>query len=168
MVLHKNQFETVYQTYCDQLYRYAYSLCHNDAQSKDLVSDTFLKAFQYLPEEHVNMEAWLYQVLYHLFLDQKRKQNRHPWLSLESFPFLKSKEEPKQAYQNKRRTQLLLKQIFALKETYQMVLYLYYFHQYSIQEISEQLQLSISNVKIRLSRGRALLRHEMEEYKDEL
>lgn len=166
--MHGHQFEAIYRTYCDRLYHYAYSLCHDDAQSKDLVSDTFLKAFQYLPEEHMNMEAWLYQVLYHLFLDQKRKQNRHPLLSLESFPFLKAKEEPKQEFQKRSRTELLLEQIFSLKETYQMVLYLYYFHQYSIQEISEQLHLSISNVKIRLRRGRALLKQEMEEHKDEL
>lgn len=163
-----NVLEEVYKAYMQTLYYYAFSLCKNEAQAKDLVADTFLKAFEYLPDEHINMEAWLHQVLYHLYVDEVRKSKRHPWLPLEKFTFLKGRENPSEDVEKARRKQVLIQKIFALPKTYHQVLYEFYFNQKSIQEISEQHHISISNVKVRLLRGRALLRKEMEDQKDEI
>lgn len=163
-----NVLEEVYQAYMKTLYYYAFSLCKEEALAKDLVADTFLKAFEYLPDQHVNIEAWLHQVLYHLYVDEVRKRKRHPWLPIDAFPFLKGKENPSKDVERAQRRNMLIEKIVALPTTYRQVLYEFYFNQKSIQEISEQYQMSISNVKIRLLRGRALLRKEMEEQKDEI
>lgn len=163
-----NVLEEVYQAYMQALYYYAFSLCKEEAFAKDLVADTFLKAFEYLPDEHVNIEAWLHQVLYHLYIDEIRKRRRHPWLPIDSFSFLKGKESPSKDVEKAQRRQYILEKIAALPQTYQQVIFEFYFNQKSIQEISKQYHMSISNVKIRLLRGRTLLRKEMEEKKDEI
>ena len=52
--------------------------------------------------------------------------------------------------------------IVALPEKYKAVLHLHYYEGYSVAEIGEILKLSQSAVKMRLSRGRELLKLEME------
>ena len=55
-----------------------------------------------------------------------------------------------------------------LPEKYRIVIHLFYYEDYAIREIAEILHLSESNVKIRLSRGRALLRQTLkEEWEDD-
>lgn len=166
--MHGNELEKYYKQYANKLYYYAFSLCKEDAMAKDLVSDTFLKAFQSLPDAHVNVEAWLFQVLHHLFLDMTRKKKRHPWLSFDQLPVFKAKENPKEAFEEHERNHDLITKLFSLPVIYRDVLYEYYFAQKSIQEISRQYSLSESNVKIRLLRGRSMLKKEMEEHQDEI
>lgn len=163
-----NVIEEVYRRYMQVLYYYAFSLCKNEAQAKDLVADTFLKAFTYLPDEHVNIEARLHQVLYHLYIDETRKTKRHPWLPIEKFISLKGTENPSKEVEEAYRKQMLIQMIQALPKTYHLVLYEFYFNQKSIQEISEQHHISISNIKIRLLRGQAMLKKEMEGHVDEI
>ena len=44
-----------------------------------------------------------------------------------------------------------------------MVIHLFYYEEYSIHEIAQLLKLSESNVKVRLSRGRKLLKNIIQE-----
>ena len=55
-----------------------------------------------------------------------------------------------------------------LPEKYRIVIHLFYYEDYSVGEIAGILNLSESNVKVRLSRGRTLLRDALkEEWKDD-
>ena len=50
-----------------------------------------------------------------------------------------------------------------LPEKYRVVIHLFYYEDYSINEIADILKISVSNVKVRLSRGRMLLRETLKE-----
>ena len=50
-----------------------------------------------------------------------------------------------------------------LPEKYRIILHLFYYEDYTTQKISDILHLSVSNVKTRLSRGRALLKETLKE-----
>ena len=50
-----------------------------------------------------------------------------------------------------------------LPEKYRIVIHLFYYEDYSVQEIASILKLSESNVKVRLSRGRAMLKNSLQE-----
>lgn len=50
-----------------------------------------------------------------------------------------------------------------LIEKYRIVIHLYYYEDYSVNEIAAVLKLTQSNVKVRLSRGRLLLRNTLKE-----
>ena len=54
-----------------------------------------------------------------------------------------------------------------LPEKYRIVIHLYYYEDYAVREIADILKLSESNVKIRLSRGRALLKKILKEEWDD-
>lgn len=55
-------------------------------------------------------------------------------------------------------SETLFDTVMKLPEKYRIVLHLFYYEDYTTQEISDILHLSVSNVKTRLSRGRALLK----------
>lgn len=56
----------------------------------------------------------------------------------------------------------ILKDIVRLPTKYKTVIYLYYFEDYSIKQISEILKIKESATKMRLQRGRQLLKIELE------
>ncbi len=57
----------------------------------------------------------------------------------------------------------LFEMVMKLPERYRIVIHLYYYEDYSVNEIADILKLSESNVKTRLSRGRAMLKNVLKE-----
>lgn len=60
-------------------------------------------------------------------------------------------------------TQELFETVMKLPKKYRIVIHLFYYEDYSVQEIANILKITQSNVKIRLSRGRLLLRKTLKE-----
>lgn len=52
----------------------------------------------------------------------------------------------------------LFEEVMKLPEKYRIVIHLFYYEDYSVREIADILKLSESNAKVRLTRGRTLLR----------
>lgn len=64
----------------DELYRRAMKLCEgNEADSKDLVHDTAIKAIDNEDkfEKGTNLRAWLHTILYNTFVSKHRKKKRY-------------------------------------------------------------------------------------------
>ena len=57
----------------------------------------------------------------------------------------------------------LFEDVMKLPDKYRIVIHLFYYEDYSVREIDKILKLSESNVKVRLSRGRALLKDSLKE-----
>ena len=53
--------------------------------------------------------------------------------------------------------------VMDLPDKYRIVIHLFYYEDYSVNEIADVLNLSVSNVKVRLSRGRKLLKETLKE-----
>ena len=51
----------------------------------------------------------------------------------------------------------------ALPQKYRIVIHLHYYEEYSVHEIASALKLSESNVKVRLSRARGMLKEQLKE-----
>ena len=50
-----------------------------------------------------------------------------------------------------------------LPEKYRIVIHLFYYEDYSVKEIAQILNLTESNIKVRLNRGRKLLKKSLRE-----
>lgn len=62
----------------------------------------------------------------------------------------------------------LFEEVMKLPEKYRIVIHLFYYEDYSIREIAQIINATESNVKVRLTRGRRLLRNVLkEEWNDE-
>ena len=62
----------------------------------------------------------------------------------------------------------LFEEVMKLPEKYRIVIHLFYYEDYSIREIAQIINATESNVKVRLTRGRRLLKQVLkEEWNDE-
>lgn len=57
----------------------------------------------------------------------------------------------------------LFETVMHLPEKYRIVIHLFYYEDYTVHEIADILKLSEGNVKVRLSRGRSLLKEKLQE-----
>lgn len=77
------RFERDALVFTDQLYSAAMRYTKNPHDAKDLVQDTYLKAFASFHqfEPGTNLKAWLYRVLTTTFINSYRKAQRQPLLA---------------------------------------------------------------------------------------
>ena len=57
----------------------------------------------------------------------------------------------------------MFEEVLKLPEKYRIAIHLFYYEDYSVKEIAEILHTSESNVKVRLSRGRKMLKKTLQE-----
>ena len=144
--------EQVMAQYANSVYAAAYSLLKNKQDAEDVVQDTFMKYYArtrvFASAEH--LRAWLLRLAINRAKDLLRSASRKSCVPLE--------EDPQTAVFPLPENRGLFEAVLALPEQYRTVIHLYYYEDYSIQEIAGILRLSKQAVKSRLFRGRELLR----------
>ena len=149
------------ECYQDNLYAVAFNVCRNAEDAEDVVQETFFQYHtnnkQYEDEQHIR--AWLIRVA----INKAKNVNLTFWrrnkVSLEEYMETLTFETPE--------SENLFETVMRLPEKYRIVIHLFYYEEYTVKEIAEILKISESNVKARLSRGRAKLREELKEEWDD-
>ena len=145
--------EDAVRTHGDRLYRYCLLLLGNRSDAEDAVQDTFLtlvrKAPRFSSPEHE--KAWLLKVARNRSLDMLRKRRNLPEpLDDVSLPDMGGVPD-------------LFGALSELPEIYRSALCLHYVEGLSVGEIAAVVKRSPSAVKMRLMKGRELLKNEMED-----
>lgn len=144
----------------------AYSVTGNLAQSEDLAQEAFLIAWQKLGslKSADAIASWLCGITRNLARDWVRKQSKRPIDALDE-----NREglavytpSPEEASMHQERADVVWGALAEIPETYREPIILFYRQGESIRAIAEILELSEDAVKQRLSRGRKLLRAEVE------
>jgi len=151
--------------YWNEVYGFMLKRTENETDTEDIAIETFSKAFDkiatYNPEFQFN--TWLISIAKNVHIDMLRKKkstifveitNEENQLAYTIADTTPSVEDALIIEQNLSR---LLQFIKELKPHYQEVIQLRYFQEMSYQEISEQLNEPLSNVKIKLLRAKKLL-----------
>ena len=154
--------EDAYSRYADHIFAAAFSVCRNQADADDAVQDTFIKYNSadkdFRDESHI--KAWLLRVAINRAKDIRSsfwKRNRVSW---EEYMTGLVFDEP----ENSR----LFEAVMRLPERYRVVIHLYYYEEYDINEITDILHSKEGTIKSRLSRGRSLLKSILlEEWNDD-
>jgi RNA polymerase sigma factor (sigma-70 family) len=73
-------FDTEFMPHIDSMYNFAYRLTFDEDDAKDLVQDTYLKAFRFINsfEQGTNAKAWLFRILKNSFINDYRKKSKQP------------------------------------------------------------------------------------------
>lgn len=147
------QFEAAYDAYGGAVYRLAMVYLGRPADAEDVTQEAFLRLLYRAPaftgEEH--KKRWLLQVTANLCRDQLRGFWRKRVVELEDTLPAAVPEERE-----------ALRAVAGLPKQYRLPIHLYYYEGYSVAEITDILQLGQSAVKMRLKRGRELLKIELE------
>lgn len=154
-------FNIAYDRYSDMLYRIAYIYTGSHCESEDILQEVFIKLLNrkssFKDSDHE--KAWLIRVATNECKDYL-KSSRHSNMPLnDEIIWGKSCENDKKLD--------VQAGIISLDDKYKTIIYLYYYEDYSINEIAAILKLSKSAVKMRLSRARNQLKSMLEEYCNE-
>lgn len=73
-------FDQEFMPHINSMYNFAYRLTFDEDDSKDLVQDTYLKAYRFIHsfERGTNAKAWLFRILKNSFINDFRKKSKQP------------------------------------------------------------------------------------------
>lgn len=143
-----------YESYKTMLYRIAFAYMGNKFDSEDILQDAFIKLCYNAPvfTSREDEKRWIIRITINLCKDRLKSFWHRNKVDLEQLKEYAS--EPKELE--------LMQDILRLPGKYKTVIHLHYFEGYKIAEISKILKISESAVKMRLKRGRELLKIELE------
>jgi len=158
------QAAQLFDEYGDMLFRLAYSILLNRDDAEDAVQDIFIKIIGKVPDfaDRAQEKAWLTRVLVNQCRDQLRKRRLRIYTPLEEI-LEQGGKEPSVPGPEEADGTGVLQMVLALGEKYKEPLVLHYFEGFSVEETAEILGIGQSAVKMRLARGREMIKKRMEE-----
>ena len=158
-----SQTEQKYGRFCRSI---AYNILHNDEDSEECVSDTYLKAWDEMPPKRPEkLSAFLGRITRNISLhryDHRTAQKRggsEVTLALDELgECISSKESVENTIDDLELAALLNRFLAALAPQNRIIFVRRYWYLYSIKEISAQLGVSESKIKTSLFRTRNALR----------
>ncbi|MBT8062409.1 MAG: sigma-70 family RNA polymerase sigma factor [Xanthomonadales bacterium] len=157
----KIRFEKLAREYSTDLYRYAMWICGNDALSKDLVQETFLRAWKAIDslQSEKAAKSWLITILRREYA-RTFERKVPPLTDIDGVVIADEDElDPEDRLERK----LLRKGMASLPKKYREPILLQVVMGYSCKEISEQLGVSKSAVMTQLFRAREMLKSKLQE-----
>ena len=145
-----------------------HKIVNNHEDAEEISQDVFLKAFQALKtfEGKSKFSTWLYRIAYNAAISKTRKK-RIEMVAIEETVISNFSTDEIGKNMNELdeddRQQILEKALKRLPEDDNLLITLFYKNENSIEDISEIMGLSVSNVKVRLHRIRKKLYDEMNE-----
>jgi RNA polymerase sigma-70 factor (ECF subfamily) len=173
-----DKFQDLVKRYEAKLYNFSLRMCRDPSDAEDMIQDTFLNVFRYLKNfrHETKFKNWLYKVAASTCFKKRRKSKFAPdkELSLEEFLPKDETEKPDHVPQwalmpldkllNEELAGVINKTIITLPKKYRMVILLRDIEGFSTTETAQILNLSPSNVKVRLHRARLYLREKLKGY----
>ena len=174
----QRRFAELVSRYQGPLYNFGLRMCGSPNDVEDLVQETFLNVYKYLPgfRFETKFKNWIYRIATSICLKAKRKSKYAPERELSLEEFLPRGEDqmpsqmpdwaarPLDQVLNQELAQLLHQGILELPKKYRLVLVLRDIEGFSTAETADILNVTPANTKVRLHRARLFLRDKLKEY----
>lgn len=148
-------FQDIYKTYSDDVLRYAYSLCLNLDDAKDITSETFIKLWAVKDTLIVEtLRAYIFKIARNTFLQRVRSNKNHSPLH-EFIP--DSTPLADELLENESHINTVLQAIHQLNDTDKSILLMKMNGDLSYKEIASILEISVSAAKVKVHRARVKL-----------
>ncbi len=166
--LRRAQFEREALVHLDAMFSFALKLARTRDDAEDLVSDTLLRAFERWEQYHLgtNIRAWLFTILYHVFVSRKRRidarevkqpEDTEGWAIFEAV----GEADPEGRFYDSFLDDEVTQAIQSLPVEYRSAVVLSDLQGLRYAEIADMLGVPEGTVKSRLFRGRRLLQRKL-------
>ena len=166
-------FTELVNRYQRKIFRLAKNITQNDEDAEDVLQESFLKAYEHLPDFHGDSKfyTWIVRIAVNESLMKLRKRKSSRTVPLEE-PIDSGEdtlvreiavweETPEQQYSQEEMRDILEKAIESLKPDYRTVFVLRDIEELSTEDTAAALEISIPAVKSRLLRARLQLREKL-------
>jgi RNA polymerase sigma-70 factor (ECF subfamily) len=159
--MNRDALVEIFDTYSPALYSYAFRLCSDSLLADYVVGDVFAKLVEQFSMgrgPNINLRSYLYEMTYHVIVDQARTAHRE--VTLESAEFLY--HEPYSAFTTLE-NQVLLETIMRamrneLTELQRHVIVLRFMEGFSLRETATIVKKEVNYVKVIQNRAITILR----------
>lgn len=168
-------FNQEFMPHINSMYNFAYRLTLDQDDSKDLLQDTYLKAFRFIDsfQQGTNAKAWLFRILKNSFINDYRKKSKEPskidYQEVETF--YNSEDVDRQITPDLRVEALqdmigdeISVALNSLDVDFRTVIILCDLEGFKYEEMAKILDIPIGTVRSRLHRARNLLKEKLSEY----
>ncbi len=171
--------------YQKKVYQIAYQMLAGDEQeAQDRTQDAFLKAFRKIKQFKGNASfyTWLYRIVINTCLDSRRQKRRwkeifFPWrlerqkeesstASLEDYPDTNKTSNPLSTVRKRQLENDVKKAMNTLSERQRSIFQLKIFHEMSIPEIAQMMNLAEGTVKTHLFRATQVIQKKLKAWTD--
>jgi RNA polymerase sigma factor (sigma-70 family) len=165
-------FEVLMRRYNPYLYKVgrSYGYCHQDVE--DLMQETFIHAYENLRtlNHRQYFKTWLIRIMLNECYRRNRKASSHREIAADTFSSEKSipmfsgnnDEDTERKVSNRELNGVIETAIQRIPVDYRIVFSLRELNGLSVHETADTLNISETNVKVRLNRAKAMLRKEVE------
>ncbi len=166
-------FTDLVTRYQRKIFRIAKNITQNEEDAEDVLQETFLKAYEHLPEFQGNAKfyTWIVRIAVNESLMKLRKRKTSRTVPLDEPVEMGEdsivreiavwEETPEQKYSQEEMREILEGAVDSLKPDYRTVFVLRDIEELSTEETAEALDISVPAVKSRLLRARLQLREKL-------
>ena len=172
-------FNEEFMPHIDAMYNFGFRLTLDEDDAKDLVQETFMKAYRFINsfETGTNAKAWLFRILKNSFINNYRKKSKQPnkvdYQEVESYYNSDSVNENITTDLRVETVQHLIgdeitNALNALDVDFRTVIILCDLEGFTYEEMAKILDIPIGTVRSRLHRARNLLKEKLKQYASSL
>ncbi len=172
-------FDNEFMPHMHSMYNFAYRLTFDEDDSKDLVQDTYLKAYRFINsfQQGTNAKAWLYRILKNSFINDYRKKSKQPakvdYQEVENFYNSDDVDESITVDLRIDAVKDLIGDevsiaLNSLAVDFRTVIILCDLEGFTYEEMAKILDIPIGTVRSRLHRARNLLKEKLQSYASEM
>ncbi len=151
-----HEFSEMYEKYKNILYRVAFTYVKNNEDVEDILQEVFLKRI-YLDKEFESEEhekRWMIRVTVNMSKNHLKSFWNRNKLTIDEL--VESSDVLQWQFDETQKE--IFSEIMKLPDKQRMAIYLHYYEGYSCKEIADILRCGESAIKMRLQKGRELLR----------
>lgn len=166
----KSAYELIMRKYNPRLFRIARSYIENEDEIEDVIQEAYIKAYEQMPrfEKRSSFSTWLIRILINEALARVKRQKRFTPITydhpdgpghVQVLPAeVPNNENPMGKLMNAELKGILEKAVDRLPDKYRTVFLMREIEGMTVMETSESLEISETNVKVRLNRAKEMLR----------
>ena len=170
-------YTALMESHKDSLYYMIFKMVNNPYEAEDLTIEAFGKAFRNLSDFSKNyaFSTWLYTIAANNCIDFLRRKSTSPLCVDDDLETCEQKavnwtnaierKTPEDFCMEKQRIAMMRMAVGQMRENYRKLIELRYFNELSYEEIAQELNISLANVKIKLFRAKDMLANIMRNMK---
>jgi RNA polymerase sigma factor (sigma-70 family) len=157
-----NAYAFLVEKYKHMVFTLSIRIVKNREEAEEISQDVFVKAYTNLKsfKGDSKFSTWIYKIGYYASLDAIKRNKKQ--INSENIDEIYEADlgvlQNALSYlEEKERKSIIKKSLLKLNEDEQVILTLYYFEEMPLKEISEVVNLSVDNIKVKLFRARKKL-----------
>jgi RNA polymerase sigma-70 factor, ECF subfamily len=166
-----NAFSKIIEKYKDKTFNYVYSQVKDYDEAMDITQEIFIMTIEALRSfrRESKFSTWFYSIMVNYCKNYRKKNSRYNIVSINSsrgedeydMQLPDERENPEEEVIANESLRIVKEEIGLLPDDYREILLLRDIQGLSYNEISDILDISLSNVKVRIHRGREFLKNRL-------